>query len=106
MFIFWAAHYINMAKRRKTVKHRESKMLLLAEEQVVLSKERTILQFMSTAITLIGLGLVVVNVLKELLFQVIGFGLIFIGFIELLESLRKLRVKQQLISQIKKKTRI
>jgi uncharacterized membrane protein YidH (DUF202 family) len=85
---------------------RESKALLLAKEQVILSKERTILSFMSTALTLIGLGIVIVNLLRDLVYQAIGFGLIFTGFVELLESLRKFRSKQKIIARIEKETKV
>ena len=95
-----------MPKKNPAKRHRESKSVLLAKEQVILSKERTILQFMSTALTLIALGIVVVNVLHELVFQAIGFGLIFTGFVELITALRKFRNKQKIIEKIEKQTRI
>ena len=90
----------------KKERKKESKSLLLVKEQVILSKERTILQFMSTALAMIGLGLVIVNVLRDLLFQAMGFGLVFAGFIELLESMRKFRNKQKIIANIEKQTRV
>lgn len=93
-------------RRKRTARQRESKEILLAKEQVILSKERTILSFMSTALTLIGLGIVIVNVLHELVYQAIGFGLIFTGFVELLESIRKFRNKQKIIAKIEKETEV
>lgn len=91
---------------RKAKRKRESKAILLAKEQVILSKERTILSFMSTALTLIGVGIVVVNVLHELIYQAIGFGLIFTGFVELITAMYKFRNKQKVISKIEKETKI
>jgi uncharacterized membrane protein YidH (DUF202 family) len=95
-----------MPKRTSGRRRRESTQLLLAKEQVVLSKERTILSFMSTALTLIALGIVIVNILHELIYQAIGFGLIFTGFVELITALRKFRNKQKIIASIEKKTKI
>ena len=93
-----------MAKRKKRKK--ESKALLIAEEEVLLSKERTALSFMRTALTVIGVGIVVVNVLKDVVFQVLGFGLVAIGAIELVESFRRLNKKRGVISRIEKQTGI
>lgn len=83
-----------------------SKYLLLSEEQVLLSKERTILAFMSTAVTFIGVGIVLVNVLKDVMFQLIGYGLILVGIIEVVESTRRLKEKQKTMKRLQRQTGI
>ncbi len=79
---------------------------LLAQEEVLLSKERTILSFMRTALTFIGVGVVIVNFLKDFVFQVVGYGLIAIGFVEVAESMRRLREKQKVVKRLSRQTKI
>ncbi len=95
-----------MKKLRKRRARRGSKMLLIQEEQVLLSKERTILSFMRTALTFIGVGAVIVNVLKEPFFQAVGYVIIIVGFLEIVESIRRLRGKQKIMENIQKKTEV
>ncbi len=83
---------------------RDDKRLLIAKEEVLLSKERTILSFMRTALAFIGVGIIVVNFLKDTSFQIIGFLLIAVGFAEIGESIRRLRKKQKMMSRLEKKT--
>lgn len=85
---------------------RKRKELLIAEEQVILSKERTILSFMRTALAFIGVGIVVVNFLKDSIFQIIGYLLIIVGFVEVGESIRRLREKQKIMKRLQKQTRV
>ena len=95
-----------MARRTKKRHKRVSKLFLIQKQQVLLSKERTILSFMRTALTFIGVGLVIVNVLQEPVFQVVGYFIIVVGGIEIIESIRRLRNKQKLVEKITKKTHV
>ena len=85
-------------------KRRQDKKLLIAEEEVLLSKERTILSFMRTALAFIGVGIIVVNFFKDTTFQLIGYLLIMVGFVEMGESARRLRKKQRLMNRLEKRT--
>ncbi len=92
---------------RKRARRRESKALLIAKEEVLLSKERTTLSFMRTALTFIGVGIVVASVFKDvLLFQALGYVLVVIGIVELVESFRRLRDKQKVMKRIEKQTKL
>ena len=103
---------INMAKRKKKQKPEspemqlERKRLMLTEQQTLLSKQRTILAFMQTGLAFVGVGIVIVNFLKESASQVIGWMLFFIGFIEILESLRRIMIYKKRMEKIKSKTKI
>ena len=76
-----------MPKRKRTASER---MLTLSKERTILSKERTILSFMQTGLAFIGISLVILNILKEPFYQGIAYALLVIGFIEIIESLRRL----------------
>ncbi len=79
-----------------------TKMEILTEQQVVLSKERTILSFMQTGLAFIGVGLVVVNVFRNTFSELIGYLLMIVGFVEALESIRRLRSKQKEMDELKR----
>ncbi|HLC76740.1 MAG TPA: DUF202 domain-containing protein [archaeon] len=83
---------------------KSNKRLLIAEEEVVLSKERTILSFMRTAMALIGAGVVIASILQDVIFKLVGYGLIVLGFIELVDSMRRLREKQKLVKRLQRQT--
>ena len=58
-----------------------NRQLILLEEQTILSRERTMQQYMSTGLAFIALGLVVVQLLKDIPYNTyIGGLLILIGF--------------------------
>jgi len=80
----------------------ECKEVILSEERTLLSKERTILSFMQTGLTSIGLGIVLSYYLKGTFLIHVGYILILTGFIEVLESMRRLRRKQKEIEVLKK----
>ena len=81
-----------MSKRKRNLlKKLQEKESVLSEERSVLSKERTILSFMQTGLTSIGLGIVLTYYLKETLLTYLGYVLILTGFIEVLQSIRKLK---------------
>lgn len=69
----------------------EEERLLMTEEQSLLSRERTILSFMQTGLAFAGIGLVILNVLGQVIAQMVGFAFIFVGAVEVIESLRRLQ---------------
>jgi uncharacterized membrane protein YidH (DUF202 family) len=89
-------------KDRDTIRKLEEKEVILSEERTLLSKERTILSFMQTGLASIGLGMVLTYYFKETLLTYVGYILILTGFIEVLESIRRLRGKQKQIDKLKK----
>jgi len=78
-------------------------MIYLSKEQTILSKERTILSFMQTGLAFIGAGIVIANFFGSLYqFEIIGWTLILIGFVEVLESYRRLIIYRKKMGRVKK----
>jgi uncharacterized membrane protein YidH (DUF202 family) len=91
-------------RRKKTKKiSLEEKRTILTEEQTVLSKERTVLSWMRTGLAFIGAGIIIVSILPELIFQIIGWFLTVFGFLEVFESYRRLRIYRKKMDSYKKK---
>jgi uncharacterized membrane protein YidH (DUF202 family) len=90
--------------RKKTRINYEKERTLLAEEMTILSKERTILSFMRTGLAFIGVGIIIINVIKDPYpSHIIGWALILIGFVEVLESYRRLNKYKKKMKAIKSK---
>ncbi|MFA4819684.1 MAG: DUF202 domain-containing protein [Candidatus Aenigmatarchaeota archaeon] len=85
-------------------KEKDNKEVLLSEERTILSKERTILSFMSTALAFIGVGIVIIKLFENSSFQIVGYLIIAVGFVEIGESLRRLKRKQKQMSKLEKQT--
>lgn len=85
---------------------RRSKDMLIAKEEILLSKERTILSFMRTALAFIGVGVVIIKFFPEIIYQVIGYGLVILGFVEVAESYRKLHEKQKMMKRVEKQIKL
>lgn len=82
--------------------------LWLSEERTVLSKERTILAFLQTGLAFIAVGIAVINLaaahfLQDPYTPWIGWVLVAIGFIEILDSVRRLRRYKKTMNKIKAK---
>ncbi len=78
----------------------------LSEERTILSKERTILAFLQTGLAFIAVGLTVVNLAAAHLLQDpytpwVGWALIAIGFVEILDSVRRLRRYKKKMERVK-----
>lgn len=81
-----------------------SKTEIYEEEQLLLSKERTILSFMRTGLGFVTAGVVIAGFFREIeAAQVIGYTLVGIGFIEVFESIRRLLVKQRELEDLKRR---
>jgi uncharacterized membrane protein YidH (DUF202 family) len=88
----------------------EEERTLFVKEQTVLAKERTILSFMRTGLGFItaGFAIIAATAILETVFKmnpatsfIIGWGVVIVGFIEIIESIRRLRVYRQKMQQIK-----
>jgi len=80
-----------------------SKLEIYQEQQVLLSKERTILSFMRTGLAFITAGIVVAGFFEKFVpAQIVGYSLILIGFVEVFESIRRLLVKQKQAEKLKR----
>jgi len=78
-----------------------SRLEIFQEQQVLLSKERTILSFMQTGLAFIGVGLIISNIFRSSISEFVGYILLLIGFLEVLESVRRLRRKQMEMDELK-----
>jgi uncharacterized membrane protein YidH (DUF202 family) len=88
----------------------EEERTLFVKEQTVLAKERTILSFMRTGLGFItaGFAMIAGTVILESMFKihpltsmVVGSGLVVVGFLEIAESYRRLRVYKRKMEEIK-----
>jgi uncharacterized membrane protein YidH (DUF202 family) len=96
----------------KNNKHKmtlEEERTLFVKEQTVLAKERTILSFMRTGLGFItaGFAIIAATAILEVFFKmspmtsfVIGWGIVIVGFIEIIESFRRLRVYREKMREI------
>jgi len=87
----------------------EEERTLFVKEQTVLAKERTILSFMRTGLGFItaGFAIIAATAILEVFFKmspmtsfVIGWGIVIVGFIEIIESFRRLRVYREKMREI------
>ena len=76
------------------------------EEQVILSKERTILSFMQVGLTFVTAGIVISNFFSQTYVQIVGYVLIVIGFVEVFESMRRLHRKQKEMTLAQEKVKV
>jgi uncharacterized membrane protein YidH (DUF202 family) len=93
------------AKKRKSEKDMmEQEVLVLSKERTLLSKERTILSFMQTGLAFIGIGILVINVFGDTGYapDVVGWSLIAIGAVEILECTRRLIKYRKKMNIVKK----
>jgi len=89
--------------RRKAKRSQSENRTYLAMEQTVLSKERTILSFMQTGLAFIGVGIVIINIFSASSWSVlVGSVLIVVGFLEVLESNRRLMRYQAQMRDVRK----
>lgn len=80
-----------------------SKLEIYQEQQVLLSKERTILSFMRTGLAFITAGIVIAGFFETFISaQIVGYSLTFIGFVEVFESIRRLLLKQKEAERLKR----
>ena len=81
-----------------------SKTEIMHEEELLLSKERTILSFMRTGLGFVTAGAAIFGFFQNLvLAKAIGYILVGVGFVEVFESMRRLLEKQRELEKLKKK---
>jgi uncharacterized membrane protein YidH (DUF202 family) len=93
-----------MAKKKRKRLSAAEEQVLFSMERTVLSKERTVLSFMQTGLAFIGVGIVLINVFSgSQTSLIVGTALVLIGFVEVLESLRRITKYQKKMKSIKEK---
>lgn len=79
------------------------RLLLLAEEQTMLSRERTMHSYMQTGLAFISIGLLVVKFLEGPEYLMVGSFLVLIGFLQLSEAFRRFRRYRQDVRELRRK---
>ena len=96
-------------KKHKRKMSLEEERTLFVKEQTILAKERTILSFMRTGLGFItaGFALIAATSILETMFKmnpatsfIIGWGIVIVGFIEIIESFRRLRIYRSKMREI------
>jgi uncharacterized membrane protein YidH (DUF202 family) len=84
-----------------------SKEDAIREEELLLSKERTILSFMRTGLGFVTAGAAIYGFFQNLpLAMAIGYILVGVGFVEVFESMRRLVSKQRELEKLKVRCRV
>jgi uncharacterized membrane protein YidH (DUF202 family) len=85
----------------------KSKIVIMEEEELLLSKERTILSFMRTGLAFITAGAAIFGIFQTLVVaRAIGYILVGVGFVEVFESMRRLVAKQREIDKLNRTCKI
>ena len=80
----------------------EQRHLILLEEQTMLSRERTMQQYMTTGLAFIGVGLIVTRLFLERVYTAIGSILIAIGFWQIWKAYQRFRRYRFMIRKLRK----
>jgi len=80
----------------------EQRHLVLLEEQTMLSRERTMQQYMTTGLAFIGVGLIMIRLFLERAYAFIGAILIVIGFWQIWKAYQRFRRYRHMIRKIRK----
>jgi uncharacterized membrane protein YidH (DUF202 family) len=82
-----------------------SRQLILLEEQTILSRERTMQQYITTGLAFIGVGLLVARFFLGLVYAVLSAALIGIGFWQIYTAYKRFKRYQYLARKLRKKER-
>jgi uncharacterized membrane protein YidH (DUF202 family) len=82
--------------------HRGHKQLIMLEEQTVLSRERTMQQYINTGLAFIGLGLIVTRFFSEGAYQGVGAILIILGFWQIYAAYTRFQKYRKVARKLRK----
>jgi len=82
---------------------RHNKHLLLLEEQTILSRERTMQQYMATGLSFIGVGLIVLKLFGGQIYVAIATALIIIGFWQIWQAWLRFKKYRGLARKLRRK---
>jgi uncharacterized membrane protein YidH (DUF202 family) len=86
---------------------RVSRVEAMHEEELLLSKERTMLSFMRTGLGFVTAGAAIYGFFQSLpLARAIGYILVGVGFVEVFESMRRLVSKQRQLDRLQRQCKI
>lgn len=78
------------------------RMLLLAEEQTILARERTMQQYINTGLAFVGLGLIVARFFGNGHYQAVGALLIMLGFWQIYQAYSRFTQYRKMARKIRK----
>ena len=78
------------------------KELVLLEEQTLLSRERTMQQYIATGSTFIGLGLLVIKFFEKI-YVYLGIALIAIGFLQIYMAYVRFEKYRKIVRKLRKR---
>jgi drug/metabolite transporter (DMT)-like permease len=79
------------------------RQIILLEEQTILSRERTMQQYMTTGLSFIGVGLVVLKLFMGDVYALVGSVLVAIGFWQLYQAYLRFRKYRGLARRLRRK---
>jgi uncharacterized membrane protein YidH (DUF202 family) len=82
---------------------KSERALLLAEEQTILARERTMHSYMQTGLAFISIGLLILKFLEGSAYLLLGSFLALIGFLELGEAFRRFTVYRREVRELRAK---
>jgi len=82
---------------------RHNKHLLLLEEQTMLSRERTMQQYMATGLSFIGVGLIVLKLFIGQVYVIVASALIAIGFWQIYQAYLRFKKYRGIVRKIRKR---
>ncbi|MEM7820218.1 MAG: DUF202 domain-containing protein [Candidatus Aenigmatarchaeota archaeon] len=90
-------------KRQSRMEMLSLEQTILSEERTLLSRERTILSFMQTALAFVGVDLVIVNIFESFNTQLVGWGLVTVGVVEIAESFRRIVRYRRAMAELRRR---
>ena len=82
--------------------HREHRQLILIEEQTILSRERTMQQYMATGLAFIGVGLIVARLFAGDIYMLVSAALIIIGFWQIYQAYTRFQKYRKIARKLRK----
>jgi len=79
------------------------RLLLLSEEQTILSRERTMHAYMQTGLAFISVGVIILQVIQGSSYMMLGGFLILVGFLQLAEAFRRYMKYRHDIRELRRK---
>ena len=91
---------MNMPKRMTRIE-------IMEQEELLLSKERTVLSFMRTGLGFVTAGAAIFGFFQNIvLARMIGYILVGVGFVEVFESMRRLVSKQRELEKMRSQCKV
>ena len=79
------------------------KELTLLQEQTILSRERTMQQYIATGLAFIGIGLIVIRFFEGQNYFYLSLGLVAIGFWQVGEAYTRFRKYREIVRKLRRK---